>query len=93
MAEVLGLCIHEIIIYLSILFIYLFIYLFIHITARSAERGAEAIKQLESEGLAPELLLLDVSDKLSIETAQKTVADKYGRLDILVNNAGIMMKV
>ncbi len=51
------------------------------------------MKVLQSEGLAPEFLQLDVSDKDSIDSARRTVTDKYGRLDVLVNNAGIMMNV
>ncbi len=51
------------------------------------------MKQLQSEGLTPEFLQLDIADKTSVESARKSVAEKYGRLDILVNNAGIFMSV
>ncbi len=34
------------------------------------------------------LVALDVSDKISIKTAIKTVIDKEGQLDVLINNAG-----
>ena len=67
-------------------------YVFLH-TARSSESGAAAMKQLQSEGLSPEFLQLDIADKTSVESARRSVAEKYGRLDILVNNAGILMSV
>lgn len=57
------------------------------------ERGQTAVRELESEGLNPEFVQLDVSNSESIESAQKWVKEKYGRLDILINNAGILLKV
>lgn len=61
--------------------------------ARSLQRGEEAKKALESEGLHPEILELDVDSAESIRLARKTVTDKYGRLDVLVNNAGVLYRV
>lgn len=63
------------------------------LAARSTEGGVAAVKQLESEGLAPEFIKLDVSDKDSIQAARKIVEEKYGRLDVLINNAGINLRV
>lgn len=50
------------------------------------------MRELESEGLNPEFVQLDVSNSESIEYAQKWVEEKYGRLDVLVNNAAILLK-
>lgn len=47
----------------------------------------EVVQQLNNWGEHPEMLLLDVQDPASIETAFATLADKP--LDILINNAGI----
>lgn len=57
------------------------------------ERGKQAVRELESEGLNPEFVQLDVSNSESIENAQKWVQEKYGRLDVLVNNAGVLLRV
>ena len=35
---------------------------------------------------------LDVSNKNSIETFIKVVAEKYKAIDVLINNAGVAMK-
>ena len=51
------------------------------------------MKQLESEGLAPEFIKLDISDQDSIQAARQIVEEKYGRLDVLINNAGINLRV
>ena len=51
------------------------------------------MKQLESEGLGPEFIKLDVSDQDSIQAARKIVEEKYGRIDVLINNAGINLRV
>ena len=61
--------------------------------ARSAERGREAVRQLESEGLHPELLSLDVTSVESVTAARQKVQQSHNRLDVLVNNAGVMFRV
>ena len=48
------------------------------------------MKKLQEEGLAPELLQLDVSSPNSIQSAKKELEEKYGRLDVLINNAAIL---
>ena len=39
----------------------------VYLTSRSEERGKEAIKLLESEGLSPKFHQLDIDDTTSIE--------------------------
>ncbi|KAL8606239.1 hypothetical protein ACOMHN_012871 [Nucella lapillus] len=62
-------------------------------SARSEERGQEAIKALEAEGLRPKFHQLDIDDAASIDRLGAFLADQYGGLDLLVNNAGIAYKV
>ncbi|XKM13169.1 3-oxoacyl-ACP reductase FabG [Orbaceae bacterium ac157xtp] len=53
----------------------------------TTENGAHAISQyLGDKGMG---IALNVTDEDSIESAIKTVKDKFGDIDILVNNAGI----
>ena len=61
--------------------------------ARSLQRGDDARKVLESEGLRPSLLELDVDSTQSIHSARDVVKEKYGQLDVLINNAGILIRV
>jgi len=42
----------------------------------------------KSEGLAIEIVQLDVTDNASVQAAVKKVLDSAGRIDVLVNNAG-----
>ena len=62
-------------------------------SARSLQRGEEARRVLESEGLHPSLLHLDVDSQQSIQQARDLVEEKYGRLDVLVNNAAVGFRV
>ncbi len=59
--------------------------------SRSLEKAKAA--QAEIEALKPKgslsTLLLDVTNKDSIEDAAAYVKEQYGRLDVLVNNAGV----
>ena len=53
----------------------------------TSEKGADAISAyLDEKGTG---LVLNVADKLSIETALTQINEKFGDIDILVNNAGI----
>jgi NAD(P)-dependent dehydrogenase (short-subunit alcohol dehydrogenase family) len=57
---------------------------------RSLQRGQEAAANLATDGLAVEIIEIDLNDEATIAAAAGTIAEKYGRLDILVNNAGIV---
>ena len=48
--------------------------------------------KLDSEGLKPHLLRLDVCDDEDIQQAKKYVEKEFGRIDCLVNNAGIIIE-
>jgi NAD(P)-dependent dehydrogenase (short-subunit alcohol dehydrogenase family) len=63
---------------------------FVYLGARDAAKGQEAVAKLQAEGLTNiEAIQIDVTDKTSIEAAQKSLAGK-GSLDVLINNAGIL---
>ena len=57
--------------------------------SRDEARGQAAVSQLAAEGLAVELLIIDVADDLSIRAAATHVRERYGFANILINNAGI----
>ncbi|MBC8367734.1 SDR family oxidoreductase [bacterium] len=57
--------------------------------SRDEIRGREALEALRSEGLEVELLILDVQDEASIDSAYEAIKAKTGGLDILVNNAAV----
>ena len=62
-------------------------------TARDEQRGHEAVRQLNGEGLSPKFHQLDLLSSESIEKLKAFLQEQYGGLDILVNNAGIAYKV
>jgi NAD(P)-dependent dehydrogenase (short-subunit alcohol dehydrogenase family) len=57
--------------------------------ARNADRGAAAVEQLGVEGMSVGMVLLDVTDDLSVAAAAQNISQRWGRLDILVNNAAV----
>lgn len=59
------------------------------IGARDAERGREAARTLQQEGLDARFLQIDVTDQASIDAAAAQIEKEFGKLDILVNNAAI----
>ena len=61
------------------------------LTARSIQKGGEAAKQLQAEGLDAVFCPLDVTSEKSIRQAAQFVKTNFGRLDILINNAGIQV--
>lgn len=60
------------------------------LTARDTQRGKAAQAKLQAEGLTVDFLPLDVTQPASMDSAVKTLEERYGKLDILVNNAGIL---
>jgi len=64
----------------------------VYLTSRNEERGKEAIKLLESEGLSPKFHQLDIDDKASIEKLRDYMVSAYNGVDVLINNAGIAFK-
>lgn len=62
------------------------------IAARDKKKGREAIDKLQSEGIEAHFIQLDVSDRSTIESASKAIAEQFGKLDILVNNAGVNLE-
>ena len=64
----------------------------VFLTARSEERGQEAIKKLQDEGLSPKFHQLDITSTDSIKNLQEFIVTTYGGCDVLVNNAGIAFK-
>lgn len=62
------------------------------LSGRSAEAVTEAARQLASDGLDVEAVVLDVTDARSIQAAADGIQQRHGRLDILVNNAAIRVE-
>lgn len=65
----------------------------VYLTARDVNRGQNAVKQLEDQGLTPKFHQLDVTDENSISTFRDYLQKTYGGLDVLVNNAAIAFKM
>lgn len=59
--------------------------------SRSLEKGHQAASEVTNiaNNTKVDVVQLDISSDESIESAARTVEDKYGRVDVLVNNAGI----
>lgn len=61
--------------------------------ARSAERGQQAIRQLQQAGLDDaHFIEIDVTRQDTITAAAQQIESRYGRLDVLVNNAGVNLR-
>lgn len=57
--------------------------------ARDTERGENAAKTLQAEGLDVQFIPLDVTNPETLTEAAAFIGKNYGKLDILVNNAGL----
>ncbi|XP_015187733.1 PREDICTED: carbonyl reductase [NADPH] 1-like [Polistes dominula] len=64
----------------------------VYLTARDEQRGLNAVKELESEGLKPKFHQLDVTDDDSINNFRDYLQKEHNGLDVLVNNAAIAFK-
>ena len=62
------------------------------LTARNEERGMNAVKELEKDGLTVKFHLLDINDPKSVGALAAFIKEKYGGIDVLVNNAAIAFK-
>lgn len=58
--------------------------------ARDLEKGKDAAKPLQAEGMAVLPCRLDVTKLADIEEVANQIEQDYGRLDILINNAGVL---
>ena len=61
------------------------------LTARDEEKGREAARRLQSEGLDVVFFLLDVTREESIQRLAEWLEQTFAKVDILVNNAGILV--
>lgn len=62
----------------------------VFVGARKVPEGKQAAEAVAKSGGSAEFVEIDVSNRVSIEKAAKTIASKVDHLDVLVNNAGIM---
>lgn len=62
------------------------------LTTRSEGKGKEAVRQLSAENLSVHFILLDITNEKSIEHAEATLREQFGKLDVLINNAAILLK-
>jgi NAD(P)-dependent dehydrogenase (short-subunit alcohol dehydrogenase family) len=63
---------------------------YVFLGSRDLQKGLEAVKKLNSEGLSQvEAVEIDVSHKESVESARAEIGKKTDVLDVLINNAGI----
>ncbi|MEO3822638.1 SDR family oxidoreductase [Actinomadura sp. B10D3] len=57
--------------------------------ARDPRRGEEAAAALRAAGGDVHAIVLDVTDRATVQEAARWIEERFGRLDVLVNNAGI----
>jgi NAD(P)-dependent dehydrogenase (short-subunit alcohol dehydrogenase family) len=63
---------------------------YVYLGSRDLQKGLEAVKQLNAEGLKEvEAVEIDVSNQESVQAARVTIGKKAEVLDVLINNAGI----
>lgn len=58
----------------------------IYLTARDKNRGLEAIRSLEAEGLKPQFAQLDLTDEQSISALASHLRAEHGGIDLLIHN-------
>ena len=59
------------------------------VMGRSRERADQRVAALEAEGIRAAAVILDASDRASLERARLEIEERLGPVDILVNAAGI----
>ena len=62
------------------------------VAARDAEKGADAVKELEALGARACFSAVDVTDEDSVAAMVEEAGQTFGRIDILVNNAGTSIR-
>jgi NAD(P)-dependent dehydrogenase (short-subunit alcohol dehydrogenase family) len=63
---------------------------YVYLGSRNLEAGQQSVNDLKAEGLEnAEAIQIDVTDEVSVQAAQATIASKTEVLDVLINNAGI----
>lgn len=60
--------------------------------SRSQEQGEQAASALRAKGVNARALVIDVTNRHTIDAAVEEVTRLFGKLDILVNNAGISLE-
>jgi NAD(P)-dependent dehydrogenase (short-subunit alcohol dehydrogenase family) len=61
------------------------------LTARDAERGGEAVRKLQGQGLNVIFHPLDVTEPGQVAALAEAMEREHGRCDILMNNAGVLL--
>lgn len=61
------------------------------IVGRNTERGKNVVEDIVKKSGKAEFKACDVTKISDIETLEKDVENRYGKLDILVNNAGVLI--
>ena len=61
----------------------------VYLGARDQIRGAEAVRLLQTEGLHPRLVILDVASDESVATAAERLAREHGHIDVVISNAAM----
>ena len=59
------------------------------VEGKNAETAGELRHWAASEGLALQVVELDVTNEASIQVAVETIIERTGRIDVVVNNAGV----
>ena len=59
------------------------------VMGRSAERGDARVAALEAEGIRAVRVIVDATDRASLEAARREAEERLGRVDILVNAPGV----
>lgn len=61
------------------------------IGARDEREGSAAADRLVGEGHVAGAMMLDVTDRATVDQLADAIRSEWGRLDVLVNNAGVLL--
>jgi len=63
---------------------------YVYLGTRELKNGQEAVEKLKTQGLTEvEVILIDVTNQVSVDAARKQIGEKTDVLDVLINNAGM----